>query len=403
MSNTIYSLSELLEIANLAFDEVTELKVKSIKGGEESEFVSIPQLTAPTISLSGTTISWSAITNASLYSIYSDGTLETTTSNTSFDLSTLTLEAGTHEIKIKASGNGFLYSNFSNAVSYEDTSPNPYLKFSSPNSFTLKIVDNQKYWDGTLEYSKDTTTWSTWSGTTTLSSGVRGNNNVLYLRGTGNTYITGSSASDTTKKWVLTGSNISCEGNIENLLDYATVALGNHPTMANACYYRMFLNCEALITTPDLSAITLANACYYQMFRGCTSLTTTPSLPATTLATSCYYGMFAGCTSLTTIPGLPATNLIDFCYRQMFRDCTKIKLSETRTGEYQNVYRIPTFGTGSTSSYGIYDLADMFMNTGGTFTGTPAINTTYYTSNTVILAISITPNPNPVGGGSSDD
>ena len=44
-------------------------------------------------------------------------------------------------------------------------------------------------------------------------------------------------------------------------------------------------------------------------------------------------------------------------------------------------YRIPTIGTGTSGSS---SLSDMFKNTGGTFIGTPTINTTYYTSNTVV-------------------
>ena len=105
----------------------------------------------------------------------------------------------------------------------------PYLTFKSPSSFTLAVNDTTKHWDGTLEYSTDASTWSTWDGTTTLSSTTSGSSNVLYLRGTGNTRITGSSSN---YKWVLNGNNIKCSGNIENLLDYATVTSGNHPTMA---------------------------------------------------------------------------------------------------------------------------------------------------------------------------
>ena len=87
----------------------------------------------------------------------------------------------------------------------------PYLTFSSPSSFTLAVKDATKHWDGTLEYSTNTSTWSTWDGTTTLSSATSGSDNVLYLRGTGNTVITGD---NTDYKWVLTGSNIKCIGNV---------------------------------------------------------------------------------------------------------------------------------------------------------------------------------------------
>ena len=228
--------------------------------------------------------------------------------------------------------------------------PIPYLTFSSPNSFTLKVNNASKNWDGTLEYSTDTSTWSTWDGTTTLSSVTNGSDNAIYLRGIGNTVITGSNPSS---KWVLTGSDIACIGNIENLLDYATVESGAHPTMADYCYRGMF--------------------------NGCTALTQAPALPATTLATGCYYAMFQNCTGLTRAPALPATTLAVNCYNSMFFGCTSLKLSATQTGEYTVAYRIPTTGTGTTATNA---LDYMFFITGGTFTGTPKINTTYYLSNT---------------------
>ena len=254
--------------------------------------------------------------------------------------------------------------------------PISYLTFSSPNSFTLKVNDTTKHWDGTLEYSTNTSTWSTWDGTTTLSSATNGSDNVLYLRGTGNTMITGSNSE---YKWVLTGSNIKCIGNIENLLDYATVESGAHPIMANYCYYSMFRDCTSLTQAPALPATTLKSKCYSYMFQGCTALTQAPALPATTLAINCYYSMFQGCTSLTQAPALPATTLKSTCYAYMFQGCTSLKLSTTQTGEYTVAYRIPSSGTGTTA---ISALTDMLTDTGGTFTGTPEINTTYYLSNT---------------------
>ena len=280
--------------------------------------------------------------------------------------------------------------------------PTPYLTFKSPSSFTLKVNDTTKHWNGTLEYSTNASTWSTWDGTTTLSSATKGSSNVLYLRGTGNTVITGNSSD---YKWVLTGSNIKCIGNIENLLDYAAVTAGNHPTMESYCYYYMFSGCTSLTQAPSLPATTLAERCYdtmfygctsltqapelpattlekqcYQsMFNGCTSLTQAPALPAMTLADWCYYYMFQGCTSLTQVPELPATTLAQGCYRSMFQRCTAIKLSSTQTGEYTQEYRIPSSGTGTV---GTDSLENMFAYTGGTFKGTPEINTTYYLSNT---------------------
>ena len=301
-----------------------------------------------------------------------------------------------------------------------------YLTFSSPNSFTLKVNDTTKHWNGTLEYFSSNRTWTVWDGTTTLSAVTDDGEYVLYLRGTGNTVITGINES---YRWVLTGSDIACIGNIENLLDYATVESGNHPTMADYCYFFMFQGCTSLTQAPALPAITLASECYDSMFYGCTSLTQAPALPATTLVDYCYTSMFYGCTSLTQAPALPATTLADYCYTNMFRGCTSLtqapalpattltnrcynsmfqdctgltqapalpattltnrcyysmfsgctslKLSSTQTDEYMQEYRIPVSGTGTSASDA---LTNMFTSTGGTFTGTPEINTTYYLS-----------------------
>ena len=299
----------------------------------------------------------------------------------------------------------------------------PYLTFSSPNSFTLAVGDATKHWDGIVEYSTDTSVWATWDGTTTLSSVASGSDNVLYLRGNGNTKIG--------YYWVINGTDVRCNGDIETLLDYATVKAGQHPTMADECFAGLFKGCAALTVVPALPATTLATNCYDSMFYGCTSLTQAPALPATTLATNCYVDMFSGCTSLTQAPALPATiladncyirmfygcasliqapalpattladnccfgmfqyctrliqapalpatTLADSCYGSMFYGCASLKLSSTQTGEYIQAYRIPSSGAGVTASDA---LSDMFVFTGGTFTGTPEINTTYYLSNT---------------------
>ena len=275
-----------------------------------------------------------------------------------------------------------------------------YLTFRSLSSFTLKINNATKPWDGTLEYFASNKTWTVWDGTTTLSAIADDGEYVLYLRGTGNTVITGNSSN---YKWVLTGTDIKCIGNIENLLDYTTVESGEHPTMASNCYFTMFQGCTSLTQAPALPATTLANYCYQNMFKGCINLTQAPALPATTLANNCYNHMFQGCTGLTQAPALPATTLADSCYQYMFRNCTSLtqapvlpattlakncyrsmfsgctslKLSSTQTGEYTQEYRIPSSGEGATESN---SLLEMFSSTGGTFTGTPEINTTYYLS-----------------------
>ena len=225
------------------------------------------------------------------------------------------------------------------------------LEFASASAFSISA--SSPGWDGTMEYCNGDGEWKAWDGSA-ISSGKTQNGQAIYIRGTGNTVVTGNTSS---RKWTLTGTDIACNGNIETLLDYATVKSGTHPTMADYCYQ--------------------------YMFNGCTSLTTAPALPATTLADYCYISMFSNCTSLTTAPALPATTLAIGCYNSMFSGCKKIKLSSTKTGTYTTAYRIPYSGTGTTATYA---LTNMFNGTGGTFTGAPTINKTYYldSSNTIV-------------------
>ena len=253
--------------------------------------------------------------------------------------------------------------------------------------FTLKATN--KEWDGTVEYSTDHNTWTTWNGSEISSS-----NKKLYLRGSGNTTFRTSRGA----RFVLSA-RAACSGNIQTLLEYSNPPIGistsycyNHmfngctsltqapelpaTTLASYCYAGMFYGCTSLTKAPELPATTLANSCYNAMFLGCTSLTKAPELPATTLAYDCYQGMFNGCTSLTKAPELPATKLERACYQYMFYKCSRLKISTTQSSEYPTVWRIPASGTISSTPTNWND--NMLSSTGGTFTSNPSINTTYY-------------------------
>ena len=273
------------------------------------------------------------------------------------------------------------------------------LEFSSDEAFTLSV--GTKGWDGTIEYSTDNgSTWTTWTGSELSGTASQ----AIYLRGTENTVITGAGDANT-YKWTFTGKYIT--GNIENLLDYRFVRSGQHPVMGSACYAYMFQNCTKLKSSPDLPAINLTFACYRAMFDGClnlivppklpalkltencynamfyycSSLVIPPSLPATELAVDCYASMFRYCSSLIALPTLVAKNLSDACYYYMFNYASNIKLSATQTGIYQYPFRIPIRGTGTN---GTNSVSNMFSHTGGTFKGTPTINTTYYTDHPLV-------------------
>lgn len=73
---------------------------------------------APTISLSNSTLTITAVDNATSYAIYSDNTLLTTITTTSVDLSTYFTE-GIHTIYAIAKATGYVDSEKSNEVSYE--------------------------------------------------------------------------------------------------------------------------------------------------------------------------------------------------------------------------------------------------------------------------------------------
>lgn len=224
------------------------------------------------------------------------------------------------------------------------TKPTGYLEFTSPNSFSISASVG---WNGTMECDNGNG-WETWYGGSVSGTKIR-------FRGTNNTTIMSSPV----VAWSIDGSNVACNGNIETLLDYATVESGGHPAIGEYCFS--------------------------SMFSGCTALTTAPELPATELGDYCYAQMFQDCTNLTAIPALPATTLPQGCYHLMFWNCSKIKLSVTKTTEYTQAYRIPTKGTGK-YAVDATSVSEMFVGTGGTFTTGPNINQIYYlhSSNSIV-------------------
>lgn len=307
------------------------------------------------------------------------------------------------------------------------TTPTDSIIFYSRTPFSLYIQNKQ--WNGSLYYSVDGSNWQELQNAVVYNAELNDHWYTLYIRGESNTVLsTGGSGA----AWALYGANIHCAGNMNNVLDHTQVITSisskafayvfyNCSTVdfdislpalqinSNA-YQSMFQGCKSMIKAPDLPATILGSTCYRDMFYGCEALTdipdilpaTTvpqngydrmfgdcyslkkcPKLPATTLAVQCYVSMFQNCRSLEQIPKLPAVTLKNYCYTTMFSGCSKIKLSETQSDGYQTPYRIPSTGTGTDATS---TMNNMFLQTGGTFTGDPTINTTYYTSNAVIPA-----------------
>lgn len=165
------------------------------------------------------------------------------------------------------------------------------------------------------------------------------------------------------------------------------IAIARATTTAEGCYYQMYRGCSSL--NDDLSRYSglpaVGKNMYFRMFYDCKAL---PSALKFAVNVGGYEGccqeMYYGCTNLETVPALYCSGTLGKqCFYQMFRGCTKIKLSTSQTGEYTNRYRIPYVESTSATS-GTDSVKDMFYQTGGTFTGTPSLNTNYYTSNTVL-------------------
>lgn len=256
-----------------------------------------------------------------------------------------------------------------------------YITFTSPTSFTLSIIGAVKLWDGIVEYSTDTDQWTEWDGLTTLTSGARNGEYVMYFRGTGNTILTGPNVATNKGAWHFAGSNISISGIAHDILDYR----GNIQPGASALKQwfgwkspgdTAIVSAENFIIPDPLSS----NMCT-GMFSRCKGLVTPPKLTAETMIDHCYESLFYQCEALEELPALPALTLANLCYNTLFSGCTKIKMSTTQTGDYQNEYRIPIEGEGINATQATYN---MFISTGGTYKGgLVPINQTLYTVNTV--------------------
>lgn len=265
-----------------------------------------------------------------------------------------------------------------------------YLLFSSPTAnFSLVPGDGTVAGkDGILEYSLDGIHWGEWDELTPLSSALRNDIYILMIRGTGNTVITGSGAGTATHGWHFTGSDISVEGNIASLLDWRTVANGYLPEIGVGAFRVLFGHQTSAPGSAIkyahklfLPYLTIPNEGYQSLLQAQTSLISIPAFPATTIGELSYRSVFQACSALEVMPYLPVTAFPPSCFYQMFKDCSSLMISATKTGGYQYPVRFPPLGTGAVDTD---SFTNMFQNTGGTFTGTPDVNVTYYTTNPLV-------------------
>ena len=212
-----------------------------------------------------------------------------------------------------------------------DLTPIPYITFTAEEEQTFEM--RTKYTDpelfpgiepykiSGLQYSLNNGDWID-VGANGVSVTFGGNNGTLRLRGKN---LKGTADDESNYSYISFGTNevpVTCTGDIRTLLDhesYKTVATDQ------ARFIRLFQNCKAMTTAPNLPAENLANKCYREMFANCTNLVIAPELPAKILADDCYNSMFSGCTKLETAPNLQAKNLTLRCYFTMFRSCKSLE------------------------------------------------------------------------------
>lgn len=201
-------------------------------------------------------------------------------------------------------------------------------------SMTKTGAPNEIY----LQYSRDKLSWSDWDLTALEISEL----SPLYIKGNNQNGI--SSSGTVCYTFTVSGSGVSCSGNIMSLLGPEVTSIPTSYCFANLFkgspivsapelpateltpfgYYCMFSKCASLVSAPELPATTLQDNCYYSMFFECTALTSAPALPATILVSDCYSSMFSKCYALTTAPELTANTLATRCYSNMFKSCSAL-------------------------------------------------------------------------------
>lgn len=222
-----------------------------------------------------------------------------------------------------------------------------YLTFSSPDGpFTVSLNGTSIWNDGNIEYSLDKKTWTALDDRTIYNT-INSDGGNIYLRGWGN--------SNVTFKFDLTGSNISCTGNLENLVDYKVVADGGHPNLALYAFDNSFAHETELVEAPEILFDYIPTYAFNYAFYGCTNLVKGPSvISASAIDYAGFQRAFEGCTKLKNIPKIETSNPGEYAFYSMFKDCTRLeKIPDdnyvfNNTGDYALAYMF--FGCDSLSN-----------------------------------------------------
>lgn len=250
--------------------------------------------------------------------------------------------------------------------------PDNSIVFYSRAPFQLYSANQQVNWDGTIWYSTDASTWTTWNGTAITAAALK-KWYVLYLRGQGNHVLTGTySTEDETilspYRWILqnNGELITCKGNLQNLINNANEPMQNGGlsylfsfntnldcdiilpnAMADDLYAGMFMNCTALTHAPTLTHPTVSRNAYNSMFKNCMNLHTPPIIQSHTIEYRACASMFSGCTQLTATPDLSTITILDYAsFEYAFYNCYNLttitalpSITEAHPYCYRNMFQ----------------------------------------------------------------
>lgn len=194
--------------------------------------------------------------------------------------------------------------------------------------FYIKNVSNEvgefkinMYSSGTMEYSLDGVTWTSYDLTNKPGVNVNPNSNI-YLRGT-NFNNTGYSQETV----FIFNKDFNIGGNYMSLLNYATM---NSATEigSSGVIKKAFKNQTHLISAADLNfgnVTTISGSeAFGNFFEGCTSLSSLPDYSnITSVGQYCFFRCFYNCDSLTN--GVDFSNItsvgsngFDSCYQESF-------------------------------------------------------------------------------------
>ena len=240
--------------------------------------------------------------------------------------------------------------------------------------FYIKNVSNEvgefkikNYTSGTMEYSLDGVTWTSYNLSTKPSVSVNPGSNI-YLRGTGfkddseydvldfnkdynvgGNFMSLSNYSTMSSVSSISSTNIikTALANQTHLISAQDLNFGNVNSVGDYCLAGIFRYCTALTTTPDFSNITsVGEYGFASTFEGTTSLTSGPDFSNITVAGSgCFAACFGGYTHISNVT---TPNIQDLTQNSVLNNWLYNNAGTQATGT--KVVNVPTGATITTDS-----------------------------------------------------